>query len=443
MIFTKNQIETKMSLLDRIFSVVLVFLWWTILFFELQGMHIWYMTLLWMAFGLLYFICKKRIEIHVNTPYLILFSFFIFIFGSTLINHLYRMENLYFEKIVLLSVCIFLIPSCVVFFATDNKFLHGFFRIFRGLIIASCFGGIYDFVTRNFWYEFIIQHPTAVDNFHNYCHPDGLSAYRLTLIFYHPIFYSVILFVFIVYAVYFPVKNIFLGCLEMMVLLSNLILTHSRTGIAITGMFFVFYFVRHRKHLKDYKRQAVILGVLSIILLTILLVTYPSLAYELFQKIFRRIISTRNGFWGNVRMNNWKLVRDMWKEGNILQVFFGGGYLSGFTYLQSHPLALSSEKSWSGAIDNQYLTFLMDYGIVGTLLFFSYILAICRSLYHAVIREEEFLCCTVLGICISGLTYEFIGYNHVFFMFLILSGMLIDSKEDHQICLLNLGKEKA
>ena len=432
-----------MNIIDKSFSVGLVFLWWTILFLEVQGMHIGYMTLLWMVFGFLSFIYKKRIDIHVNTPYIILFSFFIFVFGSTLINHLYITKNLYYEKIVPLSACIFLIPAGVVLFVVSNKYLHVFFQTFRGLIIVSCLLGIYDFLTKNFWYEAIIQSPTAIDNFSNYCHLDGKSAYRLTLFFYHPIFYSVILFVFIVYVFYFPLKNIFLGCLELLVLFSNMILTHGRTGMAITGVFFVFYFVRHKKHIYEYKQHAVILGAFCIIAVTFLFIAYPALANELFRKIFKRIISTRNGFWGAVRMNNWKLVRDVWKEGNFLQILFGGGYLSGYTYLQSHPIILSSAEIWSGAIDNQYITFLLDYGIAGTLLFFTYIIAICRSLYNAATREDEFLCCAILGICISGLTYEFIGYNHVFYMFLILSGMIIDTGGKHRICLLDLRKGKA
>ena len=426
-------------------TVLLFFSWIASLIIEVCGLHIWYTALLWLLYGILFTKYTEKIAFVFEPHFINLLLLYIYIPFITLINHLCGVDNLYYSKIVPLSVCIMMIPSCMAFAGVRNKMLPLFLQLFRSFMTASCILGFYDFVTRDFWYEPIIKSLTAIDNFRKYCYFDGSQAYRLTMFFYHPIFYSMLLFAAIATAVFFPRKNIIWRCIELVLFFSNLILTQGRTAMGITVLLLLYFIFRHREQIIEYRLTLLVLSLICAVTFLYLLVFHTSLIHDVAEMILTRLSSTKKVFWGTVRSNNWKIVRDMWKEGNFFHIIFGGGYLFGYSFLQNHPLILSlptTTLSWTKAIDNQYITLLMDCGIVGTALFVYYIVSIIRLLFNVQDIEKEFLCCIILGISISGITYEFMGHNYVFYLYLIFSAMLIDTDRSPGICLINFQKKK-
>lgn len=160
------------------------------------------------------------------------------------------------------------------------------------------------------------------------------------------------------------------------------------------------------------------------IILTLFIVInlFPQLTSNLLNIFSSRIGEVTNNT-TNARTANWALVQ---YSNTIFLKLFGGGDGFATTMLHLHPQFMG----WTQAVDNQYLTFYMDYGILGIALFLMFILNIFKTFMSTEDKSKLVISLAIMAIFISAFFYEVYFQNEVNNLLFIL------------ICLLNSNSGK-
>ena len=116
------------------------------------------------------------------------------------------------------------------------------------------------------------------------------------------------------------------------------------------------------------------------------------------------------------------MIRNGLKDFDSWEVFpkmFGKGYAYAFTLLQRKSI-----RGWKGAVDNTYLTILLDYGLIGI----SYLLFFIIFAFRRIFKPD--LVCRVCGlgllsVFISGFFYDMFYWFTPNFLIALSFGLLL------------------
>ena len=91
---------------------------------------------------------------------------------------------------------------------------------------------------------------------------------------------------------------------------------------------------------------------------------------------------------------------------------FGSGNGYAYDFLLTHPI-----RGWNGAVDNQYLTVLMDFGLVGIVFLFSLIYYAFKKTISSENEINQLCALCLLAMFISGFFYEMFSWIFVTLLF--------------------------
>ncbi|MFT8900633.1 O-antigen ligase family protein [Liquorilactobacillus nagelii] len=406
--------------LVNVYSSLILFAWLLVSVLFLGNYNIIYYLIIWILL-LLFFLLREKNELAFNKLYIfslkrIMMIFIIYTCLSTMINaSMGNFNSLSSYTRLLTNIVFFVVPYITLYYSIGKEFRIFFVKGYRSLLLFFSLLGVFEYVTKIQPYTFLIKSQAAIYNFLEYGSVQS-SNYRTTLIFYHPNLYSTLLVVYFVFLIYKPFKNNIIQLIGVALFLANIILTQSRTGwISLFLVAILIFLKSFLLNLEIKKMVYKIAKVLIVFLLIFLFFSVFSKIYQSFSKIlYERINDAVSGQAYGARLENWRLLSIAWKS--FTNILIGGGDNYAISLLQEYP----SINNWSRAIDNQFLTFLINYGVLGTSIFIYLTLKTLRCFFKSNDDIKSGICLAVFAILISSWTYEFFGLNSVNYLLFIL-----------------------
>lgn len=414
----------KMPTLKKFFSVILFLLWISLILVMLRNTDkISFTLLICILLVSLYIIFRDTYSVKINNLqkwWLIFIGYgFIITLFNSLMDTVPTQSGVFLIKQGLIIYILTIV--CTLLYVTLCDRLI-FLKLVRNFISITSLLGIYEIVTKKQPYINIITSQDAIKSFQDM---GSVNAYfyRLTLFFYHPIFYGVLLNIAIIILLYLPFKSKIFQYMFLITIVLNLIFTQSRSSW-VALLFIVMFFVV--KELKQNKQQAlkkILIAVFIIAIISVVIINVvPELRDQIVDLLQDRLFGNQNDV-GGARMFNWSLLQypnAMWIR------IIGGGNGYAISLLHAHPTL----NGWEDAIDNQYLTFLLNYGIVGIMLFGVIIVKTIKLLFNSKNKLNKIILLSLLNIIISGIFYEYYVQGQILFLNFILMSMLKDENAE-------------
>lgn len=381
---------------------------------------------MWVFLFLYYLIVKKqKFTFQFNILQKIFILFILFGFVSTAINKMISTID-YFHSTSSYYVEQYIIPFIVIYLLTrvcDRRF---FLKAFRNIMVIFSMIGLFEYITKIQFYTKLINASLAVMNFQKYGNAN-LINYRTTLIFYHPIYYGTLLVVTLTILFYYPIKNKTIQAIALFLVIINLILTGSRSSW-FGSLLVLFVWICKRGRLNKIAatqrifRDAVYIGC-GMLLLVCIAFFNPNFTNSISEVVTNRMTSLSQSNASGARVANLNLIFYM---NNFHLALLGGGMNFGKTLLMYHP----SIDNWTSAVDNQFLTFILDYGIIGFLLFFTFLLECIFLLKKSKSTINSAVLTSVIAISFCSYFFEFFTSNNIInYLFFILICFYIPSSE--------------
>ncbi|HJG16233.1 MAG TPA: O-antigen ligase family protein [Ligilactobacillus salivarius] len=412
---------TDLTLSQRIFSLLLFLVWVLFVLLMLRDFNkdIVYSTI-WFGLLLISIIFFRLYKIRINKIQKIWLIFIGYSFFVTLTNSLFgtfnTMTGWYKTKE---SLIVYVLPtvSLIMYSRLCNR--KFFLKLIRNFLTVVCVLGIYEIITKNQIYLNLITSEDAIKTFQIF--GSSFSGfYRLTLFFYHPIFYGVLLNILIAILIYMPFKNTLLQCSALIIAIINLIFTQSRSSwLAFVLILIVFIFKEHKINNKETVIKFLFGLLISLFIMVLILNLFSNFKNTILNLIQNRLLGFgdyQNNV-GGARISNLSLLS---YPTSILARIFGGGDNYALSLLKAHPTL----NGWEDAVDNQYLTFLLDYGVIGLIIFGILIWLIIKQLYKSNDSINNAILLALISVIISGAFYEFYVQSEVLYLTYILIFML-------------------
>ena len=385
-------------------------------------------------------ICRYRIESGI-TFVMFPVEMVIFLFLLLLSNkyHNYWIDN----NIIYIYIAFIIYRICGSILTTFNihESIRGiiFFEFGLILVVYNCFKitskehfflfirnagrvnavlGTYEFVSRNSLFLRFInvgRSAFAIGSL-------GTYRARVRTIFVHPIICAAFCTVSWLILLYYPIRNRIICFLIRLLIIISIIGTQSRSSWISFAIINLVYAATRIKNKKD----------TVIEVKTIQRFFLASLFLAIIGYIFRDTLSyyfdiIRNRWLDGLNSNqaaNYQRVNMLlnglgdFSQYSFLQKLFGRGNGYALSYLKQHPIV-----GWTDAVDNTYLSVLMNYGLIG--LFFMIYFIICsirNALSEDALNQMCGLC--LLSIFISGFFYECLSwYTTDFLIAIMLAGI--------------------
>lgn len=253
----------------------------------------------------------------------------------------------------------------------------------------------------------------------------GTSNARVRTIFIHPIICAVYTTIFWLILLYFPLKNKWMDMFAKIVILVCLIGTQSRSS-------WISFFLVTLLYIWDTKKIGIVIKKKDLIRWGI--IVFSTLIFILFSS--DKLIETINWVWrrfaeglDSKNVSNFQRVIMIhngiqeWNSWGIWNKLVGQGSGYAYLYLRRHPIF-----GWTRAVDNQYLTLLMDSGLIGCGL---YLAIVVGSFYDFVCAKDKInkICnLVIISVFISSFFYEMLGWEICTVVFCLFISIGNDNK---------------
>lgn len=187
------------------------------------------------------------------------------------------------------------------------------------------------------------------------------------------------------------------GC----ILILNIILTYTRnTWLAFAFGFTIYVWKEKKQKIKSKKILYLMIALLCLLLTAML---FPEVWVPVVENIIERFtnakLTTSTYLYGGVRgyviTCGVQFILKNWRQ----YLFLGGGSGFALTWLRANPYGLY--KEWTAAIDVQYITVLMDTGIIGLALIAILVVTEIR-IYISKSKNSDFLTAIIIIVmCVS------------------------------------------
>lgn len=303
-----------------------------------------------LAFGIAFLDTTKiRIKrINNDRRYMILFGFWLYCF---LISLAWETWNQSINLTMLYRISWIIILIRVV---TMNKDYISLIQTYKKImIVCACFG-IIEYLTKISTWSLLGLHVTGNLQY---------GAHRISVIFYNPLVYSAFLLIAFWSEWCYPCKQKILHYLMVGLFAVNMILTEARSAWVALVCGMVVFVLPRIKRIRLTARKF-LYGFFTVIVLAGVGYLCRERLLALMEVIFLRLGSTsiREGSYIQ-RTGVIKNAFDFFVH-NSVYFLTGGGYGYAGIFIREHPVVLGFH-----AIDNQYIYYLLNYGVVGTALF--------------------------------------------------------------------------
>lgn len=294
-----------------------------------------------------------------------------------------------------------------------------FFKIIRNFMAVCSVLGIIEYVTGFQFYKNWITVDNIERTYQIYGIP-GTENYRLILFFGHPIFLSVFLTIFLIFLFYIPFNKKIINIFFELIGIICLILTQARSSWISLSIVLIFYIFVSKK-ISSIKIKYVVRFFVTVFLLGILIYIFNNINNPFFQNIgtiFKERINsilvspeTASG----ARMANLSLINYVSSSWIMI---LGGGNGYALSLLKAHPTV----NGWTNAVDNQYLTFLINYGIIGLVIFIYFVILCIKTLYTTRDKINKMIILSIMSIIFAGYFFEFYQNMYVnYFLFILVA----------------------
>ena len=380
----------------------------------------------WIVLLLIGVLGNPKVQLYIRNAGGIWYLFVCCTFFSTLLNIALGTANNYGKSARFLgSIVQYLLPLTAVYLLTRYHVKDRFIIYFRTFILICCVFGVFEYIFKFQVYEGLITAENALYNF-NYYGSTALPAYRITLIFYHPIYYSILLAICCGCMLYRPFRNTAVQIISILLILFNLIFTKSRSGWVALGVIIIIYVLKKGKI--KYSRKAILSVLKSCVFIILIAVLVVFIRKDLFASIWKifeeRLFGITLNNAAGARFAHLSLISAIFSDPQYMHIWlFGGGNNFAISYLQEHPVL----NNWTRAIDNQYMTNLLDYGLFGVAFFLLFLFMIIKRLFKST-EDESFVLSVVLSIMAASLFFDSYGSNTVNYLLFIFVGLLNSRK---------------
>lgn len=357
--------------------------------------------------GLILYKKERNFYSHKNKEIAIYFFFIIYRIFITLLmknGDIYLVRNIFYQELGMLFLCNIISQNIISINCISAMRNVGF--LLSGI-------GLYEFLTKtSVFMKFITVESKIIMQ-----SALGTASARVRTIFIHPIICAVYTTIFWLCLLHKPYKikwvNVFAGgCI-----LLSLVGTQSRSSwIAFLAVTLIFC-VKKLCCKKIVIKRKEIVSVISIIIILLLL------GYFLRDNIINvvEVVTKRwmNGLDANhaatfTRVSMIKRGWNDWKSAGGGRKFLGAGFGYALKLLKSHSI-----RGWDTAVDNQYISILLDYGLVGLIFFLYLIFSVMKKTVLTENDAVQFWGLCILSMCISTFFYEMFSWITVMMLFCI------------------------
>lgn len=415
-----NSIQSNVKLKSRFLSMVLSLIWIVFLLLNVSYNSRSIYLIIWIFLLLIGIIYTSTFTLTINNIQKIWFVFIFYSFGITFINQLFKFNNFNISsKDTLMYILEFLITLYVVQLCNREYF----FKIVRNFLALCTLLGTLEYFTKFQFYTPLIKNFAALQTFEEFGTLNS-SIYRLMLFFGHPIYFAVFLNIFCLLIIFIPFKSKILSSLFFILSLFCLVLTQSRSGwISFLAIMLILLLKSGRlKSINYHFLMRIILGgILLIVFFNFLNRLDPSLFNYVNNRLSVVFSSPEEA--SGARIANLSLTKYI---NNDFLKFFGNGNGFAISLLQNNPTV----NGWTLAVDNQYLTFFLDFGIVGLFLVIVFLVYCLRKLVETNDSINIMIICSIFVIFIAGYFFEFYTQSYInFFLFILISFIKDKNKE--------------
>lgn len=406
-------------------SLLLILMWLACTIFKLQTTSINYWSVFWLFFAALSVMmivlekrrgCSKK----KNSAAGLLIGLIIWSLVSTLINWISGTDNNYsYTQLITDNFIQLLLPVAVIGALGKRASGEKVLFFYKVLMIGMSIWGIFDYVTRTQLYAPLIKTEQGLHNMNTFFNA-AKNIYRLTLIFYHPIYYALLLTLGVIVLLYFPFRNKVVQYFSVCLLGINIILTQTRSAWICVVMCVLLCLVKKWKNNNPFRRipKKKIVAILFFVVAVFIASmghSFSQIYSELSNLISERIGSLFLGNGTDIRLANIYVVSNIIVNNPYLLIT-GGGLMYVVSYLQNHPTL----GYWSSALDNQYLTMLINYGIVGLCIYIALLIQFVKSFRRDNGALKDCLNLCLIALMLFSFVFEPIGSNTVFYLYVIL-----------------------
>lgn len=409
----KNSIFSKQKkILSGLLSIVCLYL----LILSVSTEHLILYVLPWILIIFVTWLVTNKIKIKINKLSRWWLIFVLYTWLITFASNLVNLNN-YNASTSLKNISIYLIAFISIIYITqfcDKKF---FFRIIRNFLSICSILGMFEFITKIQFYQVIITSPFSKRIFQTL----GVVSspqYRMVLFFANPIYFAVCMNLLLLMLLFIPFKNRVFNIFIFLMAIFCLILTQSRSGWISFFAIGILYLIKVKKF-KKFSIKSVGLTLISIFVLSLIIYFIGKMDANFFDKLNSIFWSRTNLIFNSpdrgsgARLANLTLIDYVQ---NSFEKIFGGGNGFALSLLADHP----SVDGWTSAVDNQYLTFIIDYGWIGIGIIGIYIFKCLVYLRKEINSINIMILLSILLIFCSSFFFEFYIQMYLNYFLLIL-----------------------
>lgn len=259
-----------------------------------------------------------------------------------------------------------------------------------------------------------------------------LSLGRVMSVFGHPNIYGCFLSIALFYIIYKPFKSVILQTVSVVLVVINILLTQSRSAsLAVVVVFIALMLKKIVLLFKSGKSNTINLSkaflyFFALCLVCIVVVFFwnnvQSIIYRILNKVQSSSVETES-----IRFDTINNYIDYARQpGNFLNVLFGKGIGYSVQFMNEHPVGHNGY--WNVTTDNNYITLLLDVGIIGTAVFIYLLLFAIKHL----IKTSNIHAISIVLISIEMFSYESFGWYAVLFLYLISAYFLFDESATNE-----------
>lgn len=361
--------------------------------------------------------------------------FQIYIILVTIFNALINTSNAYgLIDLTIACMMTYILPCFACMQLAGQKQIVVWVTIYKYFVAFCSLIGIFELLTKIQIYSGLISSKLAILNQQIYGIP-GTPGYRLTLFFYHPIYFSMILAIGIICCLYVPFKNKIVNYGIIVFMAINIVFTKSRTGWIITVIGVIFYLYGKwniEGKINSRKLLRLIMGVICVIAVVIGIIYFSdrTLWDKLFGIIMERINELFSAKAYGARIANLGIIGEVIKSNENYIFFFGGGEKYAITYLQTHTFI----DSWSKAIDNQFVTILLNFGVIGLCMYVAiFVLSIKNYFKYRKMGIKALPFVLLIVIIIASFAFEPMGLNIIGALLNVIIALTITKSEESYV----------
>lgn len=412
-----NLVQPNIKLKSRFLSIVLSLIWILSLLLNVSYDSRSLYLIIWLFLLIVGVFFTSTFTLTINSIQKIWLIFILYSLLITVVNQLFKFHNFNVtSKDILMYILEFLIILYIVQFC-DRRY---FFKIIRNFLALCTVAGVLEYFTRLQLYTPIIKTPAAIQTFGAFGILNS-STYRLMLFFGHPIYFATFLNIFCLLLIFIPFENRILNSILFVLSLFCLLLTQSRSGW-ISFLIIMLMLLLKSGRLRNINHHLFIRIIFGVVLLIVIINFLSRLDPDLFNSVNNRLYAVFNSpeEASGARMANLALVNYI---NNDFLKLFGNGNGFAISLLQNNPTI----NGWTLAVDNQYLTFFLDFGVVGLCFIVVFIIYCLKKLINTNDPINVLIISSIFIIFISGYFFEFYTQNYInFFLFILIS--FIDDK---------------